>query len=266
MDAAQSRNFSELVRYYYSITPEVPPELASRRIAHALAEQQIAEFILEESGVAPGGRLLDAGCSSGGLLVAANARFASLTGVDVALRWLVIGQQRLREAGVAADLVCANAEALPFPGESFDLLTAIDLLEHLRDAPAALQEMHRVIAPGSTVLLASNNRFALTPDPQVGLFGVGWLRRAWQPGYVAARRKGLHRYHVRMRSARECRRMLTEAGFKPVVLMPAGLTAPHLPGLASALRAYNRLIRLPGTQAAALWFGPRYSLRAGKGA
>src|SRR6516225_9031741 len=117
-EAASTRSYREMLDYYYSITEEDPGDLAVLWTEHAVAEVEIAASLLREAGLERGESLLDVGCSTGGLLIAAKKGFEAVTGVDVALRWLMIGAIRLREAGIDARLVCANAEALPFPDDS----------------------------------------------------------------------------------------------------------------------------------------------------
>ena len=69
--AAQSRTFEELLRFYYAITPEDPPDLAKHWIARALADVEIAKFTIDAYGL-QGNRLLDLGCSTGAMLAAAQ--------------------------------------------------------------------------------------------------------------------------------------------------------------------------------------------------
>jgi SAM-dependent methyltransferase len=92
-------------------------------------------------GVAPGARVLDAGCGTG-----RNMReFASLgtvRGVDVEL-----------VAPPGLDVQRASVEALPFGDASFDLLLATDVLEHVDDDVAGLRELRRVAAPGALLLV-----------------------------------------------------------------------------------------------------------------
>jgi ubiquinone/menaquinone biosynthesis C-methylase UbiE len=258
-EAAQGRSFRDMLDYYYSITKEDPGDLAKLWTAHALVETEIGAFLLREAGFENGSSLLDIGCSTGGLLVAAKSRFGALVGVDVALRWLMIGAVRLREAGVRADLVCANAEALPFPEASFDTITCIDTLEHLRDTPTAMREAHRVASSGANVLWTTNNRYALLPEPHVHLWGVGWIPRRWQPAYVARRRGDLHRYQIQMPSAGELDRLVRTAGFETRGSGAAPLFAPHRPGLRQAIDFYNRIRRAPLVKAVAprLWITAR---------
>jgi ubiquinone/menaquinone biosynthesis C-methylase UbiE len=254
-EAAQTRGFREMLDYYYAITKEDPGDLAEVWTAHALAETEIAALLLREAGFERGSSLLDTGCSTGGLLIAAKSGFQSVAGVDVALRWLMIGAVRLREAGAAAHLVCANAEALPFSPESFDAITCTSTIEHLRDIRAAIGEAHHVAATGARVLWTTNNRYAPLPEPHVHLWGVGWLPRAWQPAYVAWRRRDMHRYQIQMRSAWELDRFVREAGFETRGAEPAPLFAPHRPRLKPALHFYNWIRRAPLLKAIApvLW-------------
>jgi len=239
-EAGLQRSFADLVRFYYSITPEDPADLAKHWIARTLAEVEIARFTFETYGVS-GGQFLDLGCSTGAMLIAAARSCAVLVGVDVAFRWLIMGQARLRELGVPANLICANAEYLPFRADSFDAVTAVDLLEHVPRAEAVVQEAFRVSRPGARNVFRTNNRFAPIPEPHVHLWGIGMLPRAWQPRYVSRRRKDLHPYQIQLRSVRELERICRNAGYRSVVVSSAVMHAPQIksPIVQQAIRVYN---------------------------
>lgn len=256
-EVSRTRNFRQMLDYYYSITPEDPRDLAVHWTAHALAGAGIAEFHLQQSGLPAGGSFLDVGCSTGGMLVAAQPRFSSLVGVDVALRWLTIGLVRLREAGVTATLICANAEALPFAGESFNVVTVIDLMEHARDAGQVATEVYRTCRSRAHTLWITNNRYAPLPEPQVGIWGVGYLPRRWQPGFVAKRRPDLLRYRIRMLGPGELSRLIKRAGFASVRTGAAPLVAPHHPSLEGIIKFYNELTRWPVTARLLRCVGPK---------
>ena len=267
LDASTTRGFEALVRYYYAITPDHPPDLAERRVRHALAEVALARFALEDArlgGTTPPGPLLDIGCSTGALLNGAAGRFAPLVGVDVAFRWLVVGAVRLREAGVDATLVCANAEALPFPDGTFAAVTATDTIEHVSDVAASASECHRVLAPDGVTYWSTNNRYAPLPEPHIGVWGVGYRPRARQREFVARRRTDLRPYLVQLRSASELDRVFRVAGFRHTAVTAAPLFAPHYdhPVLSRALRLYNVMRRLPVARSVARVIGPRLSVRA----
>ncbi len=59
---------------------------------------------------------------------------------------------RLRECG--ASVVQAPITSIPFPDRTFDLVCALDVVEHVEDEHAALTELSRVAAPGATLLLS----------------------------------------------------------------------------------------------------------------
>ncbi len=244
--AIEGMTFEQAVRHYYAITPDDPSDLAEIWTARALAEVDIARSLLKH---APDKRpLLDVGCSTGAALIAANGG----VGVDVAFRWLIIGALRLKEAGVDATLVCANAEHLPFPDNCFALATCFDTLEHTNDAQATLRELRRTSA---LLVMTSNNRWAPMPEPHVHLWGVQWLPRPMQKAFVARRRKDLHSYTIQIRSASEGRRLAIAAGWRDVRVEAAPVYAPHKDG-SRLIALYNSARGLPGTRLIA----PRWML------
>jgi ubiquinone/menaquinone biosynthesis C-methylase UbiE len=95
-------------------------------------------------------RILDAGCGTGGLLdVLAQWPDAEVTGVDFAPEALSFCRQRGHHRLVGSDLT-----VLPFRSESFDVVTALDVLEHVPNDARALDEIFRVLRPGG-ILVAS---------------------------------------------------------------------------------------------------------------
>ena len=268
--AGEARTFEQLVRYYYSITPEDPPDLAERWTRHHFVEVPIAAFYLDQAnlGDGHGRRLIDLGCSTGALLVAARQRGWTPLGVDVALRWMVIGQHRLREAGIDATFVCANAHLLPFPDAVTDAVTATDLLEHVREPYTVLREARRVSAPNAVGLFTANNRYAPLLEPQMRLWGVGYLPRRWQSRYVARRRPDVHTYRLKLPSAVELRRLVRSAGFERAVVDPAPLTAPHVERsvFQGALRLFNAARLWPVVRPTLRLIGPKLMVTTVAGA
>jgi SAM-dependent methyltransferase len=92
-------------------------------------------------------RILDAGCGSGRTLDVL-ADYGTVVGCDVddtavaAARW-----------GGHAEVTPAAIERLPFPDASFDLITCLDVLEHLPDDDMALRELRRVSRPGAALVV-----------------------------------------------------------------------------------------------------------------
>jgi SAM-dependent methyltransferase len=95
----------------------------------------------------PGARALDVGCGTGanGPVLAARAAFA--VGIDASPVPLGLGE-RTHAARLRGD-----ANALPFPDGSFDLVVALDVLEHLDDDAGGARELYRVLRPGGVALI-----------------------------------------------------------------------------------------------------------------
>lgn len=94
-------------------------------------------------------RVLDIGCGTGFNLEELRARgVGRAVGLDIATDALVY----CRERGLRA-LVRGDGSRLPFADGSFDVITALDLIEHLDDDEGALREMLRVLAPGGHVVI-----------------------------------------------------------------------------------------------------------------
>jgi SAM-dependent methyltransferase len=98
-------------------------------------------------GSAEGRRILDVGCGTGTML-SYLADYGKAQGVDIDEE--AIGY--CRERGLT-DVRLGSAETLPFEDGSFDLVTALDVVEHLDDDLAALREFRRVLRPGGTLLV-----------------------------------------------------------------------------------------------------------------
>jgi SAM-dependent methyltransferase len=115
-----------------------------RRIIAGFLEQICAEF--HEEGIERP-RILDVGCGTGANLELL-AQFGDAEGVDVSDEALSFCRAR----GLRNVRECA-AESLPFENESFDLVTGLDVVEHLDDDLAGLREMSRVLRPGGRVMV-----------------------------------------------------------------------------------------------------------------
>lgn len=91
-----------------------------------------------------GKRLLDAGCGTGRRLMAVEAALA--VGVDLC--------QEMIFAGDARRVAVADVRALPFPGESFDMVWCRLMIGHLRDPTPAYRELARVCASGGSLFVS----------------------------------------------------------------------------------------------------------------
>lgn len=216
--ASAGASFADLVKFYWSITPDESPEMAARFTAQAVAAAERGRHLLAAQPrvnalFQAGGRALDVGTRTGGLLLAAAERCEEVVGIDIAFRWLIIARKRLEEARQPAQLACCCAEFLPFREGAFDLVLAENVLEHTAQQQQLIEETHRVLKPGGIFFATTWNRLAAAPEPHVRLWGVGWLPRGLAKRYVRVR-KSINYEHVRLLSFRQLARMIARTSFR----------------------------------------------------
>ena len=262
-DFAEKHDFRELVRFYYSITDDVPDRLAALFAGYAVhAADRARPSIAALRSAGRGDALLDLGCGSGGALVAAAGVFQDRTGVDIALRWLMIARKRLEEAGVAARLVCADAEALPFPESSFTHVLAADLLENTRSPAAAIAGTAAVMADGGHMYLTASNSRWVGPHPATGVWSAGLLPQRLRSALLR-RKHGIDILRaVSFVSPGSVRRMAEAAGLRESDARPFDPDASKLvhrsPLFKAFARGYTAMAKAPVFRSALLAAGPMF--------
>jgi 2-polyprenyl-6-hydroxyphenyl methylase/3-demethylubiquinone-9 3-methyltransferase len=159
-DAAELAKFSALAHRWWDPTSEFRPlhEINPLRLAHI---ERLA------SGLA-GKRVLDVGCGGGILAEAMAASGANVTGIDLADKPLKVAMLHRLETGSAVDyrLVAAEALAEESP-ESFDVVTCMEMLEHVPDPASIVRACARLAKPGGCVFFSTINR-----NPKSFLFAI----------------------------------------------------------------------------------------------
>lgn len=117
------------------------------------APRSLSQFraVASPEELARGRRVLDLGCGAGGKAVyLATLGARQVVAVDVVPHYADLGRDLARRKGVEGicQFLTADAACLPFPDGSFDAILATDVVEHLADPLAVLQECYRVLAPG----------------------------------------------------------------------------------------------------------------------
>jgi ubiquinone/menaquinone biosynthesis C-methylase UbiE/uncharacterized protein YbaR (Trm112 family) len=262
-EQAEKGSFADLLDFYYGITDVVPPEHARLYKRGLMAAADRARDALNAweppESTTPDTDLLEVGCGTGPLLLAARKRYRRVVGVDIAFRWLCVARKRLEEAGVTdIPLICACAEALPFPHPMFDRAVFDSSLEVVENQQTTLREARRVLRPRARVFISTPNRFSLGPDPHIGVLAGGWWPKRWLDAWavkhnaVPPKRKLL--------SARSLGRLLEGAGFNQVrISIPKISQAQRsrLPGsLQWMIDGYHVAAKLPITRQMLMGIGP----------
>jgi 2-polyprenyl-6-hydroxyphenyl methylase / 3-demethylubiquinone-9 3-methyltransferase len=115
-----------------------------------------------------GRRAADVGCGAG-LLAEPLARMgAVVTGIDAAPENVAVAKLHAEKQGLAIDYRAGGVEALA--GETFDLVTSMEVIEHVADPSAFVAALADLLAPGGIMILSTPNR---TPLSKLALITVG---------------------------------------------------------------------------------------------
>jgi SAM-dependent methyltransferase len=249
-----------LLERCYDLSPQLPADIRQRFMTHILTAPERGRRWLEAIGPIGERPLLELGCGGGTFLTTVGSDLCSPWGIDILMRSLLIARKRLDEAGLGhIRLVCCCAERLPFGDRLFGGIVAGDVIEHVADQQKTLSEAHRVLEPGGRLFMAVPNRFSITPEPHVGVWGVGFLPRRWMAPYVRFAR-GRNFSGIRSLSIGEWKRLLRQSPFVSGTIIAPSLPASdlaHFSPLKRRLgRVYNLVVGCRPGQAVARAVGP----------
>jgi 2-polyprenyl-6-hydroxyphenyl methylase / 3-demethylubiquinone-9 3-methyltransferase len=149
-DPAELEKFGELAHRWWDPQGEFRP-------LHEINPLRLAWI----EGLAPlaGKSVLDVGCGGGILAEAMARKGARVTGIDLSEKPLKVAQLHLHESRLAIDYQLASAEALAgkHAGE-FDVVTCMELLEHVPEPPSTIAACAKLAKPGGKVFFSTINR------------------------------------------------------------------------------------------------------------
>lgn len=151
VDQAELTKFSSLAHRWWDVDGEFGP-------LHAINPLRL-DWI---DGIAPlkGQRVLDVGCGGGILADAMARKGADVLGIDLAEKSLKVAQLHALEAGtsqITYRLVAAEALAAEMP-DQFDVVTCMEMLEHVPDPASVVQACAQLAKPGGWVFFSTINR------------------------------------------------------------------------------------------------------------
>jgi len=177
-------------------------------------------YAVNMAGIRPGQAILDLAAGTGDL----TRLMAPHTGpgghvvlADINAAMLENGRRALLDRGISGNVsfALANAEQLPFPDNSFDLVTIAFGLRNITDKQAALYSMQRVLRPGGRLLVLEFSRPAAPLKPAYDFYSFSILPRL---GRLVARDADSYRYlaeSIRMHPDQHAlQAMLEQAGLE----------------------------------------------------
>jgi ubiquinone/menaquinone biosynthesis C-methylase UbiE len=128
-------------------------------------ERAFRDRLVRLARLEPGEAVLDIGCGTGSLAIAAKGRVGpsgSVHGLDASPEMVARARKKAGRAGVDVAFTTGVVEALPFPDASFDAVLSTLMLHHLPRAAreACAREIRRVLKPGGRVLAVDFGRVA----------------------------------------------------------------------------------------------------------
>lgn len=158
-DPAELEKFSHLAHRWWDPTSEFRP-------LHEINPLRL-EWIDGIAALA-GKSMLDVGCGGGILAEAAARKGAEVTGIDLAERALNVAQLHLLETQLPVRYECASAETFAEAhAESFDVVTCMELLEHVPDPARTVAACAQLVKPGGRAFFSTISR-----NPKSYLFAI----------------------------------------------------------------------------------------------
>ena len=103
-----------------------------------------------------GESLIDIGCGTGEFIAQLKERFNRLIGIDTSSHAIEFTAKRVgKDRNIL--LECGELEPLHFPAEHFEVCLCLDVLEHVKDLPPLLEEIHRILRPGAEIIVTVPN-------------------------------------------------------------------------------------------------------------
>jgi len=152
-DARELAKFSALAHRWWDPTSEFRPlhEINPLRLAH----------IERLAGGIAGKRVVDVGCGGGILSEAMAVRGADVTGIDLGEKPVKVAALHAAESGVRVDYRVQSAESLAEEQPAgFDVVTCMEMIEHVPDPASTMAACARLARPGGRVFFATINRNA----------------------------------------------------------------------------------------------------------
>lgn len=172
-DAAEVRKFDALAERWWDRRGPMRP-------LHAMNPARTA-WIMERvrARLGPSPRVLDVGCGAGLLAESLTRAGCRVTAIDAAGEAIAVARAHAAGQGLEIDYRQGEADELA-AGPRFDVVTALEVIEHVPDQPGFVEMLAGLVRPGGLVFMSTINR---TPQSLViAKYGAEYVLRLLPPG------------------------------------------------------------------------------------
>lgn len=150
-DSAELAKFSALASRWWDPNSDFKP-------LHCINPLRLG-WIEDIAGPLADKRILDVGCGGGILAESMARKGAHVTGIDLAQKPLTVARLHSLESGIKVDYQCIAVEELAARAPaSFDVVTCMEMLEHVPDPASVVRACATLVKPGGRVFLSTINR------------------------------------------------------------------------------------------------------------
>ncbi len=154
-----------VTEYYDTVAEEYDYQFYGKKDPYPTLQYRQNYFLdlIDAEKLPHGAAALDIGCGPGELVFDLSRRSFSVVGMDISARMIQICRDKMNRRSWPAPIpfLVGDIERLPFPDNSFDLVTAAGVVEYLTGDSLWVAELHRILKPGGLLVLNVTNRHAI---------------------------------------------------------------------------------------------------------
>ncbi len=223
IDLEEIERFSRIADEWWDLEGKFKPLHKINPVRIGYIRDRVCEFFGRE-GAAPspfeGLELLDIGCGGGLISEPMRRMGANVTGIDASERNINVAGLHAEKSGLAIDYRATSAEALLEAGKQYDVVLALEIVEHVADIAGFVACCAKLVKPGGVMVWSTINR---TPKAfAMAIVGAEYVLR-WLP-------KGTHDWHKFLKPSELVGH-----------LRHSGITAAHMTGMVMGLNGAWRL-------------------------
>ena len=145
------------IEFFSSLADEWWDEGGKFKTLHDINPTRL-EFIVDNAGELSGKKLLDIGCG-GGLLCEPLARIgADVTGIDASEKNIKVASLHAEKSNLDINYINTTAEDLAAKKQKYDVITALEIIEHVENPAEFVKNCTSMLKPGGTIFFSTLNR------------------------------------------------------------------------------------------------------------